>query len=126
MSMRRAYAARICAGLIGMLAVPQVLAAGDPMQGRYGNTQRIEQPDGRLMRAMFNADKSVTLMRSDGSVMQGTWGVEGDQLCISVSMMLAPMKRCMPFAPDKKPGDTWKQKGPDGQEVTVTIAPGRN
>jgi hypothetical protein len=111
-------------------AVLLMAAAGlppaDPMTGRYGNTQKTTHKDGRIMRAMFNADKSVTLMRPDGSVMQGTWAIESGELCLSVSMLVVAMKRCMPFVPDKRPGDSWTQKGPDGEEVTVAIVQGRS
>jgi hypothetical protein len=102
------------------------LAAAEPMAGRFGNTQVITHKDGRIMRAMFNQDKSVTIMRPDGSVMQGTWEIEGDKLCLSMSMLMIPMKRCMPFTPDKKAGDEWTQKGPDGGDVSVKLVPGRS
>jgi hypothetical protein len=100
-------------------------AAADPMQGRYGNTVRITAKDGKLSRAYYNADKSVTVMRPDGGVITGTWEIEGAELCVSASVMLMSVKRCLPFVPDKKPGDTWTQKGPDGDEVSITIVAGR-
>jgi hypothetical protein len=100
-------------------------AAGDPMQGRYGNTVRITAKDGKLTRVYYNADKSVTVMRPDGNVITGAWAIEGAELCVSASVMLMSVKRCSPFVPDKKPGDTWTQKGPDGDDVSVTIVPGR-
>lgn len=112
-------------GALAIAMAASTFAAGDPMTGRYGNTQVVTHKDGRSMRAMFNADKSVTMMRPDGSVLQGTWAIEGEQLCLSVSMLVVEDKRCMGFVPDKKPGDTWTQKGPDGQQVTVRIVPGR-
>jgi hypothetical protein len=98
----------------------------DPMQGRFGNTVRIVSKDGKVTRILYNPDKSVTVMRPDGGVVTGTWAIEGGQLCVSASVMLMSVKRCSPFVPDKKPGDTWTQPGPDGEEVTISIVPGRN
>lgn len=100
-------------------------AAADPMTGRYGNTVRIKNKAGQITRVYYNVDKSVTVMRPDGGVITGTWAIEGAELCVSASVMLMSVKRCSPFVPDKKPGDTWTQNGPDGDEVTITIVAGR-
>jgi hypothetical protein len=100
-------------------------APADPMEGRYGNTQVMTGKDGKAMRARFNRDKTVELTRPDGETMKGEWALEGDQLCIKMTMMLMSMKRCMPFVPDKKVGDTWTQKNPQGEEVSATIVAGR-
>lgn len=107
------------------LAIVPAFAAADPMQGRYGNTVRITNKAGQITRVLYNADKSVTVMRPDGGVITGTWAIEGAELCVSASVMLMSVKRCSPFVPDKKPGDTWTQKGPDGDEVSITIVAGR-
>jgi hypothetical protein len=107
------------------LPLPPALPA-DPMKGRYGNTQVMTEKDGRVMKARFNPDKTVELTRPDGETMKGEWVLEGDQLCIKMSMLLMNMKRCMPFVPHKKPGDTWTQKNPQGEEVTATIVEGRS
>lgn len=96
----------------------------DPMEGRYGNTQMMTGKDGSVMRARFNRDKTVELTRPDGESMKGEWALEGDQLCIKITMLLISMKRCMPFVPDRKVGDSWTQKNPQGEEVTATIVAG--
>lgn len=97
----------------------------DPMEGRYGNTQVMTGKDGKVMRARFNRDKTVELTRPDGDKMTGEWVLDGDQLCIKMTMLLMSMKRCMPFVPNKKPGDVWTQKNPQGEEVSATIVAGK-
>jgi hypothetical protein len=94
------------------------------MEGQYGNTQIMTGRDGKQMKVRFNRDKTVVLTRPDGQSMTGEWALEGDQICIKMTMMLMTMKRCMPFAADKKPGDVWTQLNPQGEEVTATIVPG--
>lgn len=111
--------------LLGLAFGSLALAAADPMQGRYGNTVRITNKEGKITRVLYNADQSVTVMRPDGGVITGTWAIEGAELCVSTSVMLMSIKRCLPFVPDKKPGHTWTQKGPDGDEVTIAIVAGR-
>jgi hypothetical protein len=105
-------------------AVPNA-APADPMEGRYGNTQVMTGKDGKVMRARFNRDKTVELTRPDGETMTGEWALEGDLLCIKMTMLLMSMKRCMSFAPDKKAGDIWTQKNPQGEEVSATIVAGK-
>jgi hypothetical protein len=113
-------------GLIACVAAAGAWAAGaDPMQGRYGNTVRITNAAGQITRIYYNVDKSVTVMRPDGAVISGSWEIEGAELCVSASVMLMSVRRCSPFVPDKKPGDSWTQKGPDGDEVTIAIVAGR-
>jgi hypothetical protein len=113
------------AAALALMSAEPILAASDPMAGRYGNTVRITNKEGKITRIYYNPDKSVTVMRPDGNVITGTWAIEGAELCVSASVMLMSVKRCLPFVPDKKPGDTWTQKGPDGEDVTVTIVAGR-
>jgi hypothetical protein len=114
----------VFATTLGSASIPPG-AAKDPMEGRYGNTQVMTGKDGRAMKARFNRDKTVELTRPDGETMTGEWVLEGEQLCIKMSMMLMSMKRCMPFVPDKKPGDAWTQKNPQGEEVSATIVAGK-
>lgn len=114
------------AAILSLVIVASAWAAdADPMAGRYGNTVRITSKDGKLTRIYYNPDKSVTVMRPDGGVITGAWEIEGAELCVSASVMLMSVKRCLPFVPDKKPGDTWTQKGPDGDDVTIAIVAGR-
>jgi hypothetical protein len=94
------------------------------MEGRYGNTQVMTEKDGSVVKARFNRDKTAALTRPDGDTMEGKWELEGDKLCIKMSMLLMSMKRCMPFVPDKKVGENWTQKNPQGEEVTATIVAG--
>lgn len=113
-----------------LASVPPLLPAApavpsDPMEGRYGNTVVMTGKDGKAMRARFNRDNTVELIRPDGETTSGEWVFEGDQLCIKMSMLLMSMKRCMPFVPHKKAGDVWKQKNPQGEEVTATIVAGK-
>lgn len=100
-------------------------APTDPMAGRYGNTVVMTEKDGKVMKARFNRDKTVELTRPDGETMSGEWVLEGDQVCVKMSMMLMSMKRCMPFVPHKNPGDVWTQKNPQGEDVTATIVAGK-
>jgi hypothetical protein len=113
--------------LIALLSVAlSALSFGaDPMAGRYGNTVRITAKDGKITTLYYNADKSVTVKRPDGDVITGSWAIEGEQVCVSASVMLMSIKRCNPFVPDKKAGDTWTQKDGDGNDVSITIIPGR-
>jgi hypothetical protein len=102
-----------------------VAAPADPMEGRYGNVVVMTGKDGKAMKARFNRDKTAELTRPDGQSITGEWVLEGDQLCIKLSMLLMSMKRCMPFVPDKMVGDVWTQKNPQGEDVTATIVAGQ-
>lgn len=120
--MKHSLLTAMCVVLVGSA---QAAAAADPMLGRYGNTVQMTNSQGKVSKAFFNPDKTVKLRRPDGEEMEGTWEVVGPEICIKMTMLLVSMKRCMPFVPDKKAGDTWTQKGPGGDEVTAVIIAGR-
>ena len=112
-------------GLAMMLSTQTLAMDGDPMAGRFGNTVRLTAKDGKVSKVYYNVDKSVVVLRPDGSILNGTWAIEGEKLCVSVAVTLTSVKRCAPFLPHKRAGDTWEQNDADGNPVTATIMPGR-
>jgi hypothetical protein len=99
--------------------------ASDPMAGRIGNTVKVTDKDGKVTAVQYRADKTVTVRRPDGDVIQGTWAIVDGKICVTATVLLIPITRCNPFVPDKKPGDVWAQKDADGNDVTATIIPGQ-
>ncbi len=118
--------------LLGAAAL--LLSAGvahaDPFDVAYGNTVTTTGPDGAKRVTYVNPDKTWEQRMPDGSVFKGTYvWKDATTACFTVTdpAPADPSKatNCDKIDGDHKLGDTWSEKGEDGQTYTMTITAGR-
>jgi hypothetical protein len=112
--------------MVAALAIAAAMTAGpvfaDTMENAYGNTVVVRYPDGNALRYHFNADHTFSATLPDGSTMQGTYEVAGDQICLTPA---GGQQACTGYVGDKSVGDTWTQTATDGSSISVSIEAGR-
>jgi hypothetical protein len=97
-------------------------ANAEPLAEAFGNTISLVNSGGQEVRYHFNADHTYVLIGPDGASVTGAWTLSDGQLCVTPQ---GGAPACGPYTEGRQVGDTWRQAGPDGSEVTVTLAAGR-
>jgi hypothetical protein len=122
---------KVALGVALALIAGVAIAEDDPMANTYENTVEVTNAKGEVSKLHFNADKSYTNMAADGQTVKGTWAMaeDGSKICYT-QMEPAPapdqaQPACAPFLGPRNVGDTWKQAGTTGEEVTVNLVGGR-
>ncbi len=105
-----------------------VLAGGataqtDTMQTAYANTVVVTEPSGSVLRYHFNADHSFDVVMPDGRDVPGTYEIANGQICLTYAGRTAA--ECTEHVTGKNVGDTWTQRGSDGNQITVSLQAGR-
>jgi hypothetical protein len=108
-----------CAALMSSAAFAQT----DTMQTAYGNTVVVTEPSGSVLRYHFNADHTFDVALPDGHTVPGTYAINGGQICLSYQGRDAA--ECTEHVTGKNVGDTWTQRGADGNQITVSLQAGR-
>lgn len=112
--------------LAAALALGVAFAAGaafaDTMENSYGNTIVVTYPNAAESRYYFNADGTFSTTNPDGQTINGTFTVDGDQLCLTPQ---GGEQACTAVTSGKNVGDSWTQTGTDGSSITVTLEAGR-
>lgn len=119
--------------LLGAAAL--VLSAGmahaeDLFAIAYGNTVTQTAPDGTKRITYVNADKTWEQKMPDGTVLKGTYAwKDASNVCFTLTDPApkdpAQATNCNKIEGNHKLGDTWTEKGEDGQDYTMSITAGR-
>ena len=104
-----------------MVTIAAGAAAADPMQAYYGNTVKITQPNGAVVRLQISPGGAYKLYLPDGSEGGGVWAIEGDQFCTTRMTPAPAPKQCRP-AIDRKIGDSWEEDTPGGKVKYELVA----
>lgn len=99
------------------------LAQTDTMQTAYGNTVVVTESGGLVLRYHFNADHTFDVVTPDGQTVPGTYAINGGQICLTYQGRDAA--ECTEHVTGKNVGDTWTQRGADGNQITVSLQAGR-
>ncbi len=92
----------------------------------FGNTVVITSATG-VTKAVVNADHTYATTLPDGKTVKGTWAAEGDNTCYTQTEP-APAADAKPFCAkneDRKVGDSWEAKGPDGSTTKFELVAGQ-
>jgi hypothetical protein len=111
--------------LVASVAFAGAAYAAGMNENLIGNTVVITSSAG-VTKAKVNADNTYETHLADGSVVKGTWAVDGDNTCYTQTDP-APSAEMKPFcAPNeaRAVGDTWSAKGPDGSDVKFELVAG--
>ena len=98
-------------------------AQADSMQTAYGNTVVVTEPNGTIYRYHFNADRSFDMVAPDGHTVPGTYQIASGQICLTYTGREGA--ECTEHVTGKNVGDTWTQRGSDGNQITVSLQAGR-
>jgi hypothetical protein len=98
-------------------------AETDTMQTAYGNTVVVTEPDGSVLRYHFNADHTFDVVTSHGVTVPGTYQISGGQICLTYQGRDGA--ECAEHVIGKNVGDTWTQRGSNGNQITVSLQAGR-
>lgn len=122
---------KVALGIAFVLMAGAAYAEDDPMANTYSNTVQVTNAKGEVSKLLFGQDKSYSSMTADGKTVTGTWELAADksQICYTqTDPAPAPEVKqpaCAPFLGPRNVGDTWKQAGTTGEEVTVELVGGR-
>jgi hypothetical protein len=115
-----------------LLAAAAVLVAAPALAGTmessYGNTVTVTNAEGKTMTLLFSEDGTFTGTGYDGAAIGGKWVVKEGKYCSTANAVEgqpAPTEACTDYVDGKNVGDSWKQKGTDGADITVAITAGR-
>ena len=97
-------------------------AFADTIENGYGNTFLVTLGDGTAVRYHFNADGTFMSTGADGATQSGRYEAANGQICFLAE---ADQRQCAPLVSGKNVGDTWQQLDASGNQITVTIEPGR-
>lgn len=109
------------------LSIGPALAADDPLAAFYGNTVVVKAAGGSETRIHYKDDQTYSLSDTERGDASGTWAIEGDKLCMAQTEPKpaeGQEKLCVPSPAGKKVGDSWDDKTPDGEQISVTIVEG--
>jgi hypothetical protein len=98
-------------------------AQTDTMQTAYGNTVVVTEPSGSVLRYHFNADHTFDVALPDGHNVPGTYAINGGQICLTYATRTEA--ECTEHVAGKNVGDSWTQRGSDGNQITVSLQAGR-
>jgi len=105
------------------LMTSAAIAQTDTMQTAYGNTVVVTEPNGAVLRYHFNADHSFDVVLADGRDAPGTYQIANGQICLSYAGREGA--ECTEYVTGKNVGDTWTQRGANGNQITVSLQAGR-
>ena len=112
------------ASIVGAcLVVGAASAETDTMQTAYGNTVVVTEPSGSVLRYHFNADHSFDVVMPDGHDVPGTYQIANGQICLTYAGRNTA--ECTEYVSGKNVGDSWTQRGSDGNQITVSLQAGR-
>jgi hypothetical protein len=98
-------------------------AYAQQMANAEGNTFVVTEANGVAVRYHFNNDGTWDAIGPDGSTANGTYSINGAQICLTPAGAAQP--GCTEYHGDKNVGDTWTQLGTDGAQITVSLVAGR-
>lgn len=102
-------------------------AFADPNANLFGNTVVITSAKGDVTKAMINKDGTYSTVLPDGKTVKGTWAAAGANTCYTQTEP-APAADAKPFCTpneDRKVGDTWDAKAPDGSTMKFALQAGQ-
>lgn len=105
------------------LMASTAVAETDTMQTAYGNTVVVTEPSGAVLRYHFNADHTFDVALPDGRDVPGTYQIANGQICLTYAGRGGG--ECTEHVTGKTVGDTWTQRGSDGNQITVSLQAGR-
>ena len=120
--------------LIGVSALAGGAFAADPaahnsrVKEAIGNTIVQTYPDGRKAEIWLKADGAYTGEGRRHDISNGTWRVQGEQICfhqLHPSLPFGLGKLCRAI-PQVSVGQTWQSKSATGETVTVKLERGRS
>lgn len=114
---------KIAAGVAMAIALSAGSALADTVQNSFGNTITVTDGNGTVVRYLFNADNTFSVIAPDGTTSQGTYAIANGQICFTQQSGGDPA--CTAYVGDKNVGDTWTQTATDGGQITVSIVAGR-
>jgi len=110
-----------------VLAVSSTAAFADAFTNYYGNTVTITYPDGTVVKAYVNKDKTWERHTADGKAVKGTFEEKEGKVCFTQTDP-APAADAAPAClavDDHKPGDSWSTKDDKGNETKYAMTAGR-
>ena len=121
---------RMILAAVSIAALTAPALAGDPFAPGYGNTVTQKIEGGPTINIYVNPDKTWE-QRIGDKTMKGTYAwKDGTHVCFTVTdpAPADPSKatNCNEIIGDHKVGDTWTDKTPDGQTITMSITAGRS
>ncbi|HEY4343465.1 MAG TPA: hypothetical protein VGN05_03900 [Parvibaculum sp.] len=102
-------------------------ALAEPNANLFGNTVVITSAKGDVTKAKINKDNTYATVLPDGKTVKGTWAAVGDTTCYTQTEP-APAATMKPFCTpneDRKVGDTWEAKAPDGSTMKFALQAGQ-
>lgn len=111
--------------LVASVAFAGAAFADGGNENLFGNTVVITSSAG-VTKAMVNADNTYETHLADGSVVKGTWALDGANTCYTQTDP-APTAEMKPFCTpneNRAVGDKWAAKGPDGSDVSFELVAG--
>ena len=111
-----------------VFAVSSTAAIADQFTGYYGNTVTITYPDGTMVNAYVNPDKTWERKMADGKSVKGTFEEKSDGMVCFTQTEPPPAADAKPVCTKvdaHKVGDSWSTKDDKGKETKYTLTAGR-
>lgn len=113
--------------ILGVLIAASALVFGgsamaeELMDSTYGNTITVAAPDGTVVVSyFFNEDGTFSMSGADGTEADGTWALDGTNLCV----VIGEQTSCSEIE-DHNVGDSWDETDEEGNTMTISIVEGR-
>ena len=107
---------------LGVMAAAGV-ASAETAPNNDNNTFVVTEANGTVLRYHFNSDGTWDVLTPDGQSVNGTFTINGDQVCMTATGQAQPT--CVQNNTGKQVGDTWTQAGSDGSQISVSLVAGR-
>jgi hypothetical protein len=106
---------------VSTLAFSGAAFAEELMDSTFGNTVTIAAADGTVVVSYhFNDDGTFAMTSADGLTTNGTWALDGTNLCVTVG----EENSCSEIE-DRNVGDSWDETDENGNTMTISIVEGR-
>ena len=106
---------------VSTLAFSGVAFAEELMESTFGNTVTVAIEDGTVVVSYhFNSDGTFAMAQADGSTADGTWALDGTNLCVTIGEETS----CSEIE-DHNVGDSWDETDENGNTMTISIVEGR-
>lgn len=108
-------------------------AAGDAMEGAYGNTVTVTNAKGETSKLWISKDGTFKGETAKGDKFTGKWALKDNntKYCATADLPAnapkdtpAPKEACSEFKGPHKAGDKWDQMDANNEKVTVAINAG--